>query len=71
MQRKGRALSWQHIIKWQGGIHPAAEFGLLVGCAEGLRYHTKAKVQSDFSVGATGALPGRVWSHRGDIKHVT
>ena len=38
-QRKGRALSWQHIIKWQGGTHPAAEFGPLADCAEALRDH--------------------------------
>ena len=64
-------MSWQHIIKWQGDIPPVAEFGLLADCVEALRDPTKAKVQNDFSVGATGALPGRVWSHRGDIKDVT
>lgn len=68
---KGRELSWQRIIKWQGGTRPPAEFGPPADCAEALHGHTKAKVQSDFSVGATGALPGRAWSHRADIKHVT
>lgn len=56
-------------MKWQGGTHPGGEFGPLNNCAEALCDHTKAKVQSDFSVGATGAFPGRVWSHRGDINH--
>lgn len=68
-QRKERALSWQLIVKWQGGTHPAVEFGPLDHCAEALCDHTKAKVQSDFSVGATGAFPGRVWSHRGDTNN--
>lgn len=53
------------------GTYPAAEFGLLADFTEALRDHTKAKVQSDFSVGATGAFPGRDCFHRGEIKHVT
>lgn len=47
------------------------EFGPLADSAEALCDHTKAKAQCDFSAGATGVLPGRVLSHRGDIKSVT